>query len=211
MLDISFNFRIIVYMQYLRNIIFLIIIFVFNAEYANAQINRDEIRVGQDKILTNSYDDIIVNAKDYTLQNIDKVQNIVENLDYPTVFNFKQLSLNSYYDTDEEEYSVTIKSQQDAEKLNDILEEYYQMIINVEDYRITRQSLLNRYGFLNDNTLFNHLISKNLSDKIYNKFEKLSNNLSDKERNIVKKYKNGSVLNYNEQQLLTETLSNHPN
>lgn len=196
MLDISFNFRIIVYMQYLRNIIFLIIIFVFNAEYANAQINRDEIRVGQDKILTNSYDDIIVNAKDYTLQNIDEVQDIVETLDYPTVFNFKQLSLNSYYDTDEEEYSVTIKSQQDAEKLNDILEEYYQMIINVEDYRITRQSLLNRYGFLNDNTLFNHLISKNLSDK---------------ERNIVKKYKNGSVLNYNEQQLLTETLSNHPN
>ena len=196
MLDISFNFRIIVYMQYLRNIIFLIIIFVFNAEYANAQVNRDEIRVGQDKILTNSYDDIIVNAKDYTLQNIDKVQNIVETLDYPTVFNFKQLSLNSYYDTDEEEYSVTIKSQQDAEKLNDILEEYYQMIINVEDYRITRQSLLNRYGFLNDNTLFNHLISKNLSDK---------------ERNIVKKYKNGSVLNYNEQQLLTETLNNHPN
>ena len=196
MLDISFNFRIIVYMQYLRNIIFLIIIFVFNAEYANAQVNRDEIRVGQDKILTNSYDDIIVNAKDYTLQNIDKVQNIVESLDYPTVFNFKQLSLNSYYDTDEEEYSVTINSQQDAEKLNDILEEHYQMIINVEDYRITRQALLNRYGFLNDNTLFNHLISKNLSDK---------------ERNIVKKYKNGSVLNYNEQQLLTETLSNHPN
>ena len=39
-------------MQYLRNIIFLIIIFVFNAEYANAQVNRDEIRVGQDpKIL----------------------------------------------------------------------------------------------------------------------------------------------------------------
>ena len=196
MLDISFNFRIIVYMQYLRNIIFLIIIFVFNAEYANAQVNRDEIRFGQDKILTNSYDDIIVNAKDYTLQNIDKVQNIVETLDYPTVFNFKQLSLNSYYDTDEEEYSVTINSQQDAEKLNDILEEHYQMIINVEDYRITRQSLLNRYGFLNDNTLFNHLISKNLSDK---------------ERNIVKKYKNGSVLNYNEQQLLTETLNNHPN
>ena len=196
MLDISFNFRIIVYMQYLRNIIFLIIIFVFNAEYANAQVNRDEIRVGQDKILTNSYDDIIVNAKDYTLQNIDKVQNIVETLDYPTVFNFKQLSLNSYYDTDEEEYSVTINSQQDAEKLNDILEEHYQMIINVQDYRITRQSLLNRYGFLNDNTLFNHLISKNLSDK---------------ERNIVKKYKNGSVLNYNEQQLLTETLNNHPN
>lgn len=196
MLDISFNFRIIVYMQYLRNIIFLIIIFVFNAEYANAQVNRDEIRVGQDKILTNYYDDIIVNAKDYTLQNIDKVQNIVETLDYPTVFNFKQLSLNSYYDTDEEEYSVTINSQQDAEKLNDILEEHYQMIINVEDYRITRQSLLNRYGFLNDNTLFNHLISKNLSDK---------------ERNIVKKYKNGSVLNYNEQQLLTETLNNHPN
>ena len=196
MLDISFNFRIIVYMQYLRNIIFLIIIFVFNAEYANAQVNRDEIRVGQDKILTNSYDDIIVNAKDYTLQNIDKVQNIVENLDYPTVFNFKQLSLNSYYDTDEEEYSVTINSQQDAEKLNDILEEHYQMIINVEDYRITRQSLLNRYGFLNDNTLFNHLISKNLSNK---------------ERNIVKKYKNGSVLNYNEQQLLTETLNNYPN
>ena len=196
MLDISFNFRIIVYMQYLRNIIFLIIIFVFNAEYANAQVNRDEIRVGQDKILTNSYDDIIVNAKDYTLQNIDKVQNIVQTLDYPTVFNFKQLSLNSYYDTDEEEYSVTINSQQDAEKLNDILEEHYQMIINVEDYRITRQSLLNRYGFLNDNTLFNHLISKNLSDK---------------ERNIVKKYKNGSVLNYNEQQLLTETLNNHPN
>ena len=196
MLDISFNFRIIVYMQYLRNIIFLIIIFVFNAEYANAQVYRDEIRVGQDKILTNSYDDIIVNAKDYTLQNIDKVQNIVETLDYPTVFNFKQLSLNSYYDTDEEEYSVTINSQQDAEKLNDILEEHYQMIINVEDYRITRQSLLNRYGFLNDNTLFNHLISKNLSDK---------------ERNIVKKYKNGSVLNYNEQQLLTETLNNHPN
>ena len=196
MLDISFNFRIIVYMQYLRNIIFLIIIFVFNAEYANAQVNRDEIRVGQDKILTNSYDDIIINAKDYTLQNIDKVQNIVETLDYPTVFNFKQLSLNSYYDTDEEEYSVTINSQQDAEKLNDILEEHYQMIINVEDYRITRQSLLNRYGFLNDNTLFNHLISKNLSDK---------------ERNIVKKYKNGSVLNYNEQQLLTETLNNHPN
>ena len=183
-------------MQYLRNIIFLIIIFVFNAEYANAQVNRDEIRVGQDKILTSSYDDIIVNAKDYTLQNIDKVQNIVETLDYPTVFNFKQLSLNSYYDTDEEEYSVTINSQQDAEKLNDILEEHYQMIINVEDYRITRQSLLNRYGFLNDNTLFNHLISKNLSDK---------------ERNIVKKYKNGSVLNYNEQQLLTETLNNHPN
>ena len=196
MLDISFNFRIIVYMQYLRNIIFLIIIFVFNAEYANAQVNRDEIRVGQDKILTNSYDDIIVNAKDYTLQNIDKVQNIVETLDYPTVFNFKQLSLNSYYDTDEEEYNVTINSQQDAEKLNDILEEHYQMIINVEDYRITRQFLLNRYGFLNDNTLFNHLISKNLSDK---------------ERNIVKKYKNGSVLNYNEQQLLTETLNNHPN
>jgi len=196
LLDISFNFRIIVYMQYLRNIIFLIIIFVFNAEYANAQVNRDEIRVGQDKILTNSYDDIIVNAKDYTLQNIDKVQNIVETLDYPTVFNFKQLSLNSYYDTDEEEYSVTINSQQDAEKLNDILEEHYQMIINVEDYRITRQSLLNRYGFLNDNTLFNHLISKNLSDK---------------ERNIVKKYKNGSVLNYNEQQLLTELLNNHPN
>ena len=196
MLDISFNFRIIVYMQYLRNIIFLIIIFVFNAEYANAQVNRDEIRVGQDKILTNSYDDIIVNAKDYTLQNIDKVQNIVETLDYPTVFNFKQLSLNSYYDTDEEEYSVTINSQQDAEKLNDILEEHYQMIINVEDYRITRQSLLNRYGFLNDNTLFNHLISKNLSDK---------------ERNIVKKYKNGSVLNNNEQQLLTELLNNHPN
>ena len=196
MLDISFNFRIIVYMQYLRNIIFLIIIFVFNAEYANAQVNRDEIRVGQDKILTNSYDGIIVNAKDYTLQNIDKVQNIVQTLDYPTVFNFKQLSLNSYYDTDEEEYSVTINSQQDAEKLNDILEEHYQMIINVEDYRITRQSLLNRYGFLNDNTLFNHLISKNLSDK---------------ERNIVKKYKNGSVLNYNEQQLLTETLNNHPN
>jgi len=183
-------------MQYLRNIIFLIIIFVFNAEYANAQVNRDEIRVGQDKILTNSYDDIIVNAKDYTLQNIDKVQNIVETLDYPTVFNFKQLSLNSYYDTDEEEYSVTINSQQDAEKLNDILEEHYQMIINVQDYRITRQFLLNRYGFLNDNTLFNHLISKNLSDK---------------ERNIVKKYKNGSVLNYNEQQLLTETLNNHPN
>ena len=196
MLDISFNFRIIVYMQYLRNIIFLIIIFVFNAEYANAQVNRDEISVGQDKILTNSYDDIIVNAKDYTLQNIDKVQNIVETLDYPTVFNFKQLSLNSYYDTDEEEYSVTINSQQDAEKLNDILEEHYQMIINVEDYRITRQSLLNRYGFLNDNTLFNHLISKNLSDK---------------ERNIVNKYKNGSVLNYNEQQLLTELLNNHPN
>ena len=196
MLDISFNFRIIVYMQHLRNIIFLIIIFVFNAEYANAQVYRDEIRVGQDKILTNSYDDIIVNAKDYTLQNIDKVQNIVETLDYPTVFNFKQLSLNSYYDTDEEEYSVTINSQQDAEKLNDILEEHYQMIINVEDYRINRQSLLNRYGFLNDNTLFNHLISKNLSDK---------------ERNIVKKYKNGSVLNYNEQQLLTETLNNHPN
>ena len=67
-------------MQYLRNIIFLIIIFVFNAEYANAQVNRDEIRVGQDKILTNSYDDIIVNAKDYTLQNIDKVQNIVTQL-----------------------------------------------------------------------------------------------------------------------------------
>ena len=196
MLDISFNFRIIVYMQYLGNIIFLIIIFVFNAEYANAQVNRDEIRVGQDKVLTNSYNDIIVNAKDYTLQNINKVQNIVETLDYPTVFNFKQLSLNSYYDTDEEEYSVTINSQQDAEKLNDILEEHYQMIINVEDYRITRQSLLNRYGFLNDNTLFNHLISKNLSDK---------------ERNIVKKYKNGSVLNYNEQQLLTETLNNHPN
>jgi len=67
-------------MQYLRNIIFLIIIFVFNAEYANAQVNRDEIRVGQDKILTNSYDDIIVNAKDYTLQNIDNWEaGIIEN------------------------------------------------------------------------------------------------------------------------------------
>lgn len=196
MLDISFNIRIIEYMQYLRNIIFLATILILNVQYAKAQVNRDEIRVNQDKVLTNSYNDIIVNAKDYTLQNINKVQNIVETLDYPTVFNFKQLSLNSYYDTDEEEYSVTINSQQDAEKLNDILEEHYQMIINVEDYRITRQSLLNRYGFLNDNTLFNHLISKNLSDK---------------ERNIVKKYKNGSVLNYNEQQLLTETLNNHPN
>ena len=196
LLNISFNIRIIEYMRYLRNIIFLAIILILNVQYAKAQVNRDEIRVNQDKVLTNSYNDIIVNAKDYTLQNINKVQNIVETLDYPTVFNFKQLSLNSYYDIDEEEYSVTINSQQDAEKLNDILEEHYQMIINVEDYRITRQSLLNRYGFLNDNTLFNHLISKNLSDK---------------ERNIVKKYKNGSVLNYNEQQLLTETLNNHPN
>ena len=47
-----------------------------------------------------------MNEKNLTLQNIDKIQNIIETLDYPNEFNFMQLSLSTYDDSNEEEYDT---------------------------------------------------------------------------------------------------------
>ncbi|MEC7936023.1 MAG: hypothetical protein VX922_07525, partial [Candidatus Neomarinimicrobiota bacterium] len=85
----------------------------------------DEIRNSQLKGIANSYDEIILNEKNFTLQNIEKIQNVIETLDYPSEFNFKQLLLSTYNDRNEEEYNVIINNIEEAEKLYNVLEEHY--------------------------------------------------------------------------------------
>ncbi len=194
LLNISFNIRIIAYMQHLRNTTLLCTILILNVQSIRAQDG--EIREYQQKNISGTYNDIILNEKNLTLQNIDKIQNIIETLDYPNEFNFMQLSLSTYDDSNEEEYSVIISNEEEAEKLNNMLEDHYQKIVDVENYRTVRESLLINHGFSNDNQLFEHLINKNLSKE---------------EKNILKKYRNRSVLNNSEQQFFTELLNQHPN
>ena len=144
-------------MQYLRNITLLCAILLFNIQNLHAQV--DEIRNSQLKSIANSYDEIILNEKNFTLQNIEKIQNVIETLDYPSEFNFKQLLLSTYNDRNEEEYNVIINNIEEAEKLYNVLEEHYQKIVDVENYRLVRESLLINHGFSNDNLLFDHLIN----------------------------------------------------
>jgi hypothetical protein len=181
-------------MQHLRNITLFCTILILNVQSIRAQDG--EIREYQQKNISGTYNDIILNEKNLTLQNIDKIQNIIETLDYPNEFNFMQLSLSTYDDSNEEEYSVIISNEEEAEKLNNMLEDHYQKIVDVENYRTVRESLLINHGFSNDNQLFEHLINKNLSKE---------------EKNILKKYRNRSVLNNSEQQFFTELLNQHPN
>ena len=77
-----------------------------------------------------------------------------------------------------------------------MLEIHYQKIVDVKDYRKVRKSLLINNRFSNDNQLFEHLINKNLNKE---------------EKHILRKYRNGSVLNNSEQQLFTELLNQYPN
>ena len=156
----------------------------------------DEIRNSQLKGIANSYDEIILNEKNFTLQNIEKIQNVIETLDYPSEFNFKQLLLSTYNDRNEEEYNVIINNIEEAEKLSNVLEEHYQKIVDVENYRLVRESLLINHGFSNDNILFDHLINKNISKD---------------EKKTLEKYQSGFILNDNEQELLTELLNRYPN
>jgi len=181
-------------MQYLRNITLLCAILLFNIQNLNAQV--DEIRNSQLKSIANSYDEIILNEKNFTLQNIEKIQNVIETLDYPSEFNFKQLLLSTYNDRNEEEYNVIINNIEEAEKLYNVLEEHYQKIVDVENYRLVRESLLINHGFSNDNLLFDHLINKNISKD---------------EKKTLEKYQSGFILNDNEQELLTELLNRYPN
>lgn len=181
-------------MQYLRNITLFCAILLFNIQNLNAQV--DEIRNSQLKSIANSYDEIILNEKNFTLQNIEKIQNVIETLDYPSEFNFKQLLLSTYNDRNEEEYNVIINNIEEAEKLYNVLEEHYQKIVDVENYRLVRESLLINHGFSNDNLLFDHLINKNISKN---------------EKKTLEKYHSGFILNDNEQELLTELLNRYPN
>ena len=181
-------------MQYLRNITLFCAILLFNIQNLNAQV--DEIRNSQLKSIANSYDEIILNEKNFTLQNIEKIQNVIETLDYPSEFNFKQLLLSTYNDRNEEEYNVIINNIEEAEKLYNVLEEHYQKIVDVENYRLVRESLLINHGFSNDNILFDHLINKNISKD---------------EKKTLEKYQSGFILNDNEQELLTELLNRYPN
>lgn len=181
-------------MQYLRNITLFCAILLFNIQNLNAQV--DEIRNSQLKSIANSYDEIILNEKNFTLQNIEKIQNVIETLDYPSEFNFKQLLLSTYNDRNEEEYNVIINNIEEAEKLSNVLEEHYQKIVDVENYRLVRESLLINHGFSNDNILFDHLINKNISKD---------------EKKTLEKYQSGFILNDNEQELLTELLNRYPN
>ncbi|MDP6878988.1 MAG: hypothetical protein QGI18_10355 [Candidatus Marinimicrobia bacterium] len=194
LLNISFNIRIILCMHYLRNITLFCTILILNVHNIYAQ--DDEVRESQRKNESDSYNEIINNEKNFTLQNIDKIQNVIETLDYPSEFNFKQLSLSTYYDINEEEYSVIISNEEEAEKLYNMLEMHYQKIVDVKDYRKVRKSLLINNRFSNDNQLFEHLINKNLNKE---------------EKHILRKYRNGSVLNNSEQQLFTELLNQYPN
>ena len=77
-----------------------------------------------------------------------------------------------------------------------MLEEHYQKIVDVENYRLVRESLLINHGFSNDNILFDHLINKNISKD---------------EKKTLEKYQSGFILNDNEQELLTELLNRYPN
>ncbi len=181
-------------MQYLRNITLFCAILLFNIQNLNAQV--DEIRNSQLKSIANSYDEIILNEKNFTLQNIEKIQNVIETLDYPSEFNFKQLLLSTYNDRNEEEYNVIINNIEEAEKLYNVLEEHYQKIVDVENYRLVRESLLINHGFSNDNILFDHLINKNISKD---------------EKKTLEKYQSGFILNDNEQELLSELLNQYPN
>lgn len=181
-------------MQYLRNITLFCAILLFNIQNLNAQV--DEIRNSQLKSIANSYDEIILNEKNFTLQNIEKIQNVIETLDYPSEFNFKQLLLSTYNDRNEEEYNVIINNIEEAEKLSNVLEEHYQKIVDVENYRLVRESLLINHGFSNDNILFDHLINKNISKD---------------EKKTLEKYQSGFILNDNEQELLSELLNQYPN
>ena len=181
-------------MQYLRNITLFCAILLFNIQNLNAQV--DEIRNSQLKSIANSYDEIILNEKNFTLQNIEKIQNVIETLDYPSEFNFKQLLLSTYNDRNEEEYNVIINNIEEAEKLYNVLEEHYQKIVDVENYRLVRESLLINHGFSNDNLLFDHLINKNISKD---------------EKKTLEKYQSGFILNDNEQELLSELLNQYPN
>lgn len=181
-------------MQYLRNITLFCAILLFNIQNLNAQV--DEIRNSQLKSIANSYDEIILNEKNFTLQNIEKIQNVIETLDYPSEFNFKQLLLSTYNDRNEEEYNVIINNIEEAEKLSNVLEEHYQKIVDVENYRLVRESLLINHGFSNDNLLFDHLINKNISKN---------------EKKTLEKYHSGFILNDNEQESLTELLNRYPN
>lgn len=181
-------------MQYLRNITLFCAILLFNIQNLHAQV--DEIRNSQLKGIANSYDEIILNEKNFTLQNIEKIQNVIETLDYPSEFNFKQLLLSTYNDRNEEEYNVIINNIEEAEKLSNVLEEHYQKIVDVENYRLVRESLLINHGFSNDNLLFDHLINKNISKN---------------EKKTLEKYHSGFILNDNEQELLTELLNRYPN
>ena len=181
-------------MQYLRNITLFCAILLFNIQNLNAQV--DEIRNSQLNSIANSYDEIILNEKNFTLQNIEKIQNVIETLDYPSEFNFKQLLLSTYNDRNEEEYNVIINNIEEAEKLYNVLEEHYQKIVDVENYRLVRESLLINHGFSNDNLLFDHLINKNISKN---------------EKKTLEKYQSGFILNDNEQELLTELLNRYPN
>ena len=181
-------------MQYLRNITLFCAILLFNIQNLNAQV--DAIRNSQLKSIANSYDEIILNEKNFTLQNIEKIQNVIETLDYPSEFNFKQLLLSTYNDRNEEEYNVIINNIEEAEKLYNVLEEHYQKIVDVENYRLVRESLLINHGFSNDNILFDHLINKNISKD---------------EKKTLEKYQSGFILNDNEQELLTELLNRYPN
>ena len=175
-------------MQHLRNTTLFCTILILNVQSIRAQDG--EIREYQQKNISGTYNDIILNEKNLTLQNI------IETLDYPNEFNFMQLSLSTYDDSNEEEYSVIISNEEEAQKLNNMLEDHYQKIVDVENYRTVRESLLINHGFSNDNQLFEHLINKNLSKE---------------EKNILKKYRNRSVLNNSEQQFFTELLNQHPN
>ena len=181
-------------MQYLRNITLFCAILFFNIQNLNAQV--DEIRNSQLNSIANSYDEIIFNEKNFTLQNIEKIQNVIETLDYPSEFNFKQLLLSTYNDRNEEEYNVIINNIEEAEKLYNVLEEHYQKIVDVENYRLVRESLLINHGFSNDNLLFDHLINKNISKD---------------EKKTLEKYQSGFILNDNEQELLSELLNQYPN
>ena len=181
-------------MQYLRNITLLCAILLFNIQNLHAQV--DEIRNSQLNSIANSYDEIILNEKNFTLQNIEKIQNVIETLDYPSEFNFKQLLLSTYNDRNEEEYNVIINNIEEAEKLSNVLEEHYQKIVDVENYRLVRESLLINHGFSNDNLLFDHLINKNISKN---------------EKKTLEKYHSGFILNDNEQESLTELLNRYPN
>ena len=181
-------------MQYLRNITLFCAILLFNIQNLHAQV--DEIRNSQLKGIANSYDEIILNEKNFTLQNIEKIQNVIEALDYPSEFNFKLLLLSTYNDRNEEEYNVIINNIEEAEKLSNVLEEHYQKIVDVENYRLVRESLLINHGFSNDNILFDHLINKNISKD---------------EKKTLEKYQSGFILNDNEQELLTELLNRYPN
>ena len=105
-------------MQHLRNTTLFCTILILNVQSIRAQDG--EIREYQQKNISGTYNDIILNEKNLTLQNIDKIQNIIETLDYPNEFNFMQLSLSTYDDSNEEEYSVIISKEEEAEKLNNI-------------------------------------------------------------------------------------------